>query len=142
MRPEISEILRTSAMQIPGMVAPTAYGLGSAGLMTGLLMISAQHYDRAAEIRVADNTEMRALFGALAAGVTDAALRASLEAAAASRDDSIRISALNAANAELRKLLIALQTHLEDTGDKAGQARAWVVLKASAERRMLAPGMG
>src|SRR5690242_15176515 len=113
MRPEVSEILRTSAMQIPGMVAPTAYGLGSAGLMTGLLMISAAHYDRAAEIRVADNNEMRALFGELAGRVSDAGLRASLEAAAASRDESIRISALNAANAELRKLLIGLQSYLE-----------------------------
>lgn len=142
MRPEIGELLRTSAMQLPGMVAPTAYGLGSAGLMTGLLMISAAHYDRAAELRVTDNGEMRALFGELAASVKDAGLRASLEAAAKSRDESIRISVLNAGNAELRKLLIGLQTYLEASGDKAGQKRVWDVLKASAERRMLATAMG
>jgi len=142
MRPEISELLRTTGMQVPGMVAPTAYAQGSSTLITGLLMISAGHYDRAAEIRVTDNNEMRVLFGELAAGVKDAGLRASLETAAKSHDASIRISALNAANADLRKLLIALQTSLEDAGDKAGQKRAWDVLRASAERRMLSVAMG
>src|SRR5207344_3519798 len=103
MRPEISELLRTTATQLPGLVAPTPYSLGTAGLMTGLLMISSQHYDRAAEIRVADNQEMRALFGALAPTVNNVVLRGSLEAAARTADPSIRISVLNAANAELRK---------------------------------------
>jgi hypothetical protein len=142
MRPDVSELLRTTGMQIPGMVAPTAFGLGAAGLITGLLMISAGQYDRAAEIRVTDNAEMRALFAELAAGVRDAGLRAQVEAAAKTTDASIRISALNATNAELRKVLIALQSHVEETGDRAAQKRVWDVLKASAERRMLSPGMG
>ncbi|HEX2590256.1 MAG TPA: hypothetical protein VHL34_02110 [Rhizomicrobium sp.] len=142
MRPEISELLRTTGMQLPGLAAPTGYAQASAGLITGMLMISAAHYDRAAEIRVMDNGEMRALFGTLAGGVKDAGLRASLEAAATSRDESIRVSALNAANAELRKLLIALQTHLEDAGDVDGQKQVWAVLQASAERRMLSVAMG
>jgi len=142
MRPDVNELLRTTGMQIPGMVAPTAFGLGAAGLITGLLMISAGQYDRAAEIRVTDNNEMRALFAALAPGVRDAALRAELEAAAATRDASIRISALNVANAALRKVLIALQSHVEETGDRAAQRQVWEVLKASADRRMLSPGAG
>jgi len=141
MRPDVNEILRTTAMQLPGMVAPTAYGLGSAGLLTGLLMISAGQYDRAAEIRVSDNAEMRALFAALAPSLRDAELKADVEAAAKSADPSLRISALNEANAMLRKVLIRLQTHVEETGDRAAQKRLWDVLKASADRRMLAPGM-
>jgi hypothetical protein len=142
MRPEITELLRTTAMQLPGMVVPTPYALGTAGLMTGLLMISAQHYDRAAEIRVADNREMRALFAELAPTVNNLVLRGRLEAAAKTTDASIRISVLNAANAELRKQLIALQAYLEAEGDRGGQKRVWEVLKASAERRMLSTAMG
>jgi hypothetical protein len=121
---------------------PTAFGLGAAGLITGLLMISAGQYDRAAEIRVTDNNEMRALFAELAPGVRDATLRGQVEAAAKTSDASIRISALNTANAGLRKVLIALQSHVEETADRGAQARVWDVLKASAERRMLSPGMG
>lgn len=142
MRPEISELLRTTAMQLPGMVAPTPYSLGTAAMITGMLMISAQHYDRAAEIRVTDNQEMRALFAELAPRVKDIGFKAQVEEAAQTKDASIRISALNAVNAELRKVLIALQTHLEETGDKPGQMRVWDVLKASAERRMLSTAMG
>src|SRR4029079_7867604 len=103
--------------------------------------ISAGQYDRAAEIRVSDNAEMRALFAALAPSLCDAELKADVEAVAKSADPSLRISALNEANATLRKVLIRLQTHVEETGDRAAQKRVWDVLKASAERRMLAPGM-
>ena len=141
MRPEVNQLLQTTGMQLAGIAAPTAYAQGSAGLMTGLLMISAAEYDRAAETRVADNAEMRALFAELAAKVKDAALKTQVEAAAATKDASLRISALNAANAELRKVLIALQTHVEDTGDRDAQKRVWAVLNASAQRRMLAVGM-
>jgi hypothetical protein len=142
MRPEVSELLRTTAMQVPGLAAQTAYAQGSAGLITGLLMISAMEYDQAAETRVRDNAEMRALFAELAPGVSDSALRTRVEAAAKTSDASIRISALNAANAELRKVLIALQTHCEEAGDKTAQRCIWNVLKASADRRMLSTAMG
>jgi hypothetical protein len=141
MRPEVNQLLQTTGIQLAGIAAPTAYAQGSAGLMTGLLMISAAEYDRAAETRVADNDDMRALFAALAPTVKDAGLRAQVDAAAATKDASIRISALNTANAELRKVLIALHTHVEDAGDREAQKRIWTVLNASAERRMLAVGM-
>ncbi len=140
MRPEVSELLRTTALQMPGIAAPTAYGQGSAGLITGLLMISAMEYDRAAEVRVEDNRDMRALFAELALKVTDPGLRDAVAAAAKGGDASLRISALNAANAELRKTLIALQTHAEESGNVAAQKRVWDVLKASAARRMLSVG--
>ncbi len=142
MRPEVSELLRTTGTQMPGIAAPTAYGQGSAGLLTGLLMISAMEYDRAAEVRVEDNRDMRALFAELAPKVTDAGLRDAVAAAAKGGDGSLRISALNAANAELRTVLIALQAHVEDAGDVAAQKRVWDVLKASAARRMLSVGTG
>ncbi|HEY1710938.1 MAG TPA: hypothetical protein VGG10_21925 [Rhizomicrobium sp.] len=141
MRPEVSELLRTTAMQVPGIAAPTAYALGSAGLIAGLLMIASQEYDRAAETRMNDNADMRALFAELAPAIADATLRAKLETAAKTTDPSIRISVLNAANADLRKLLIVLQTYVEEVGDTAAQKRVWGVLNTSANRRMLATAM-
>jgi len=48
MRPDVGELLRTTAQQLPVWWPPTAYALGTAGLMTGLLMIASQEYDRAA----------------------------------------------------------------------------------------------
>ncbi len=136
MKPELNELLRTSAMQLPGLAAPTAYAQASAGLITLMLMISAAEQDR-----VADNREMRALFAELGPGVRDAALQARMNAAAATSDASLRISALNAAGGELRKLLIDVQTHAEETGDVDAQKRVWAVLRGYAERHMMMPGM-
>jgi hypothetical protein len=141
MRPEVTQLLQMTGMQLPGLVQPTAFGVGTATLMTGLLMISAQEYDRAAETRVADNAEMRALFANLAPRVKDAALRKELEDAAASKDASLRISVLNAAGEGLRRILIRLQTHAEDEADREAQKQIWDVLKASCDRRMLSAAL-
>jgi hypothetical protein len=45
------------------------------------------------------------------------------------------VSALNAANEKLRRLLIRLQAHIEDAGGDT--RRIWDVLKAMAARRTL-----
>jgi len=58
-------------------------------------------------------------------------------AAAATKDTSLAISALNAANAELRRLLIALQVHVEDLRDRAAQKRIWDALNTIASRRVV-----
>jgi hypothetical protein len=64
-------------------------------------------------------------------------LRKQLEDAAATRDTSLAISALNAANDELRRDLIALQVWVEDNGAREDQNRIWIVLKAMADRRVV-----
>ncbi len=142
MKPEIDQILTFSAMKIMGEFAPamaTQYGQGMAQVVAGLMMMAAQEYDRAADIRVAENRDMRALFRELAPGLSDAGLRGELEAAAATHDTSLRISALNDSNQALRRLLIRLHAQMDDGG--ADTSRIWVVLKAMATRRTLAlPG--
>jgi hypothetical protein len=143
MNPEVDQILVLSAGQLLGGIVPllpAGYPQGTASLVSFMMMFAAQEYERGADIRAAENADMRALFGELAPMVSDAALKASLEQAAGSNDSSLKISALNASNAELRKLLIVLQTHLEsrDGHDaRTGEARIWNVLKAAAGRRLL-----
>ena len=141
MNPEVDQILNLSAQQLMGTLAPllpTGYAQGAAALTSFMLILSAEEYDRAAEIRFADNADMRALFEELAPRVGDAALRRKLETAAASRDVSLKISALDEANYELRRLLISLQIHVETLQDsRDAEKRIWDVLKVSAERRVL-----
>jgi hypothetical protein len=139
-KPDVSQLLQMTGMQVPGLAAHTSYAQGSATMITGLLMMAAVEVDRGVENRVTDNAEMRALFASLAPGVKDVALKAEVEAAAKTKDTSLRISALNQDNAGLRKVLIKLQTHVEDAGDREAQKKIWAVLKASAERRILSMG--
>jgi hypothetical protein len=99
-----------------------------------------EEMDRAAARRVEENAALRALFTAAAPAVTDAALRAQLAEAAAGRDASLLVPALEATNRALRELLIALHAHVETLrGDAARgvEAAIWRELAASTERRKL-----
>jgi hypothetical protein len=141
MNPEVDQILMLSASQLMGGVAPLlseTYAQGQAALLSFMMILSAQEYERAADIRASENADMRALFRELAASVDDNDLRARLLAAAATRDESLTISALNKSNGELRRLVIALQSHAEqmDNGREA-EARIWEILKRSAARRLV-----
>ena len=106
-----------------------------AQVVAALMFMSAQEYDRAADIRASENVDMRALFKLLAPQIADADLCRDLEAATASREESLRISSLNASNEHLRKILIRLHAHLDETG--ADTRPVWDVLKAMAARRTL-----
>jgi hypothetical protein len=140
MKPEGDQILGLSAQWLGANVVPNlgaSYLQGTTGLTNILLALVAQEYERGADIRATENAELRALFAELAPGIDDAMLRAKLDAAAATRDDSLKISVLNAANAELRRLLIALQIRCEQSGAQAAEKRIWAVLQTMAERRFV-----
>ncbi len=140
MKPEAGEILGTAADQLMGQIAPNLnanYLQGSLAVQALLMKFAAREYERGADIRFAENADMRALFAELAPDIGDAELRAQLMTAAATKDTSLAISALNAANAELRRHLIALQIHIEDTGDRAAQRRIWDALNTMASRRVV-----
>ncbi len=143
MNPETDQILRVLAAQCGGELAPqlpAGYPQGQAALLSLLLHFAAQEYERAAEIRVRENEDMRALFHQVAAFVDDTDLHDRLVEASGGSDPSLAISALNEANARLRRLLIALQEHVEAHDDDAGRAvaqRIWKVLIASANRRLV-----
>lgn len=138
MKPDAQDILNKSADQLMGQLAPAlsaTYSQGTAAIMALLMKFIAKEYERGADIRTADNNDMRALFTELAPHVGDAELRKRLEAAASTRATSLAISALNAANHDLRRILIALQIWIEDNGTREDRQRIWSVLNAMADRR-------
>jgi hypothetical protein len=140
MKPEVDQILGISAGQLMSQVAPllpNTFAIGSASLLGIMMTFAAQEYERGAEIRVAENADMRALFRDATPQIDDAELKAMLSKAAATEDRSLKISMLNAENTELRWVLIRLQAHAEDKGLRDIERRIWDVLKASAERRLL-----
>ena len=148
MKPEADQVLNTSAFQLLMNVAPllpSGYPQGTASLIAMLSMMAAQEYERGADIRAAENNDMRRLFADVAAVTADESLEARLREAAETKDASLAISALDAANYELRRVLTELQTHVEQRpGEDARDAerRIWAVLKASADRRLVRVPVG
>jgi hypothetical protein len=142
MNPEVGTILGLSAQKIAGGVGEhgAAFAAGTVGLLGMMLAMSATEYDRAADIRFTENTDMRALFGELAPAVNDAALKSKLESAADGKDQSLRVSALNESNYALRRLLTRLQIYAEENGAHDAERRIWAVLKAMAARRLVPLG--
>jgi hypothetical protein len=109
-----------------------------------MLQVVAEEWNRAAARRVEENSAMRELFADARAVVADQPLAQRLAEEAAGADADLRISALDAANTRLRKLLIELHAHVETLGTAEAQrieAAIWAELKRSTERRqiLLAP---
>jgi hypothetical protein len=143
MKPEVDQILNLSAGQLMGQLAPllpNSFAIGSASVLGMMMMFAAQEYDRGADIRVAENADMRRLFRDAAPQIGDAELKTMLFTAAATQDRSLKISMLNSENMELRRVLIRLQVHAEEQGLCDIERRVWDVLKASADHRLLRLG--
>ena len=137
MKPEASDILEISSEQLMGLIPHlgASYLQGATAIHALLIKFAAREYERGADIRASENAAMRAIFAELAPVASDATLRTKLEAAAKTRDESLAISALDANNAELRALLIALHVHVEDIGARDAARRLWTLLKDMAARR-------
>jgi hypothetical protein len=142
MKPEVGTILGLSVQKLALGIGQegAAFAQGTVGLLSMVLTLAAKEYERGADIRVAENRDIRALFAELAPTVEDATLRVALTEAAASRDASLRISDLNSANYTLRRLLTRLLIAAEERGALPAQKRIWAVLKALAERRLVQLG--
>lgn len=140
MKPDVSDILNITAEQSMAAIVSSGaphYVQGATAVHGLLLRFAAREYERGADIRVRENADIRALFAELGAGMRDEALKAQLAEAAVSRDESLTISSLDAGNASLRKLLIALHVHAEEQGLHAAEKRIWQLLKAIAARRAM-----
>lgn len=143
MKPDVDIVMQGFLGTLLMDIAPhlnAEYSVGNVSIMGLMLFMASEEYDRAADIRVSENNEMRALFAHAAGIVEDAGLKAKLAAAAATEDTSFRVRALNEGNAALAGLLIELQEHVETSKASwaAGlDARIWDWLVASTERRKL-----
>jgi len=142
MNPDVGTIIGLSVQKIASGVNEhgAAFAQGTVGLLSTVLTMAAKEYDRGADIRFAENADMRALFGAIAPAVGDAGLKAKLEAAAKSADANLRISTLNENNYALRRLLTEAMIFVEDHRLRDAERRIWAVLKDAAARRLVQLG--
>ena len=119
-----------------GPALPPGYGQGSATTTAVLLLMTAQEFDRAADIRARENRVMRALFGDASKNV-GGALGAKLSAVVGMRDEDLTVAGLDRANGELKRLLIELQAHAESAGDRALELRILRFLSEAATARQV-----
>ncbi len=132
-------IMRSLGSDI-GSEVRTPYGTMTVQLMSGLLMMLNQEFDRAAARLAEENAALLALFGDAAGTIGDAELVSALRAAATAPAPTLHVSALRAANHTLRALLVRLHAHVEERDDepaRALDARIWQELVASTQRRQL-----
>jgi hypothetical protein len=140
MKPDVADILNITAEQSMAAIVSAGaphYVQGAVAVHGLLLRFAAREYERGADIRARENADIRAVFAELAEQVRDEVLKAQLAEAVATRDESLTISSLDASNAELRKLLIALHAHVEEQGLRAAEKRIWQLLKTIASRRAM-----
>jgi hypothetical protein len=119
-----------------GPALPPGYGQGSAATTAVLLLMTAQEFDRAADVRAKENRVMRALFGDVAKGI-GGDLGAKLNAVVGVRDEDLTVSGLDRANGELKRLLIELQAHAEAKEDRALELRILRFLSEAASARLV-----
>lgn len=124
-----------------GPALPAGYGQGSATITGVLLLMVAQEFNRAADIRAKENAAMRTLF-AEAASTAGGELGARLKAAAGESDADLNVATLDRANASLKALLIELHIHTEDARAKGLEARILSLLRdAATARQVFLPAM-
>lgn len=143
--PRPTRYLERLARQLGEQVAPrlpTPYE--QAGMLREPLHVHAVRveFERAAHRRVQENTAIRSLLARAARlEILAIGLRNQCAQAAATRDDDLRVSALQASNDSLRHMLIQLHEALEnDTRDPEAQTLLddlWRELARSTERRRL-----
>ncbi len=122
-----------------GPALPAGYGQGSATTTGVLLLMVAQEFNRAADIRVKENAAMRALFASAGVG---GGLGQRLLAAASEGDADVNVATLDRANALLKQLLIELHADAEKNGARDLEVRILALLgEAAAARQVLLPAM-
>ncbi len=145
MKPDPGRFLEVAAAHLLQKTAPAAdsgYERGSLAIMAGMLGSVRLELERAAARRVEENRELRRIFADATRVVADAGLRDRLEAARASEQSSLLVSALERENDALRALLIELHAHVEELdspGAREIERVIWSELVASTERRQLGP---
>ena len=139
MRPTPELVLNQAFAKIAmemGPALPPGYGQGSATTTAVLLLMVAQEFDRAADLRSKENRVMRALLGDAAKSV-GGELGAKLSAVVGVRDEDLTVSSLDRVNGELKRLLIELQTHAEQKGDRVLELRILRFLSEAATARQV-----
>lgn len=144
MKPSPDVILNQTFAKVAfemGPALPAGYGQGSATITGVLLLMVAQEFNRAADIRAKENAVMRAILKGAAKGVAGD-LGARLQAAGETQDADLNVATLDRANGDLKKLLIELHAHAEEAGDIALTGDILTFLRdAATARQVFLPAM-
>ncbi len=121
--------------------AVDAYTTADLGLTIGLLDMVAQDYDRAVDVLISDQNDMRVLFEAALGSVGDQGLAERMSASVAARPTSLRVGDLSAQADTAMRVLIDLHAHVE-AAEAGGEAWAsllnlkiWTFIDAHVARR-------
>jgi len=118
MTPSVVEVMRGCAAALAQPPSPDAgpeFFASRIGMISMLANLAAQEAEHAASAAAAENADIRALFAQ--ASAYDAVLGGRLAAASRETDSDLSLTALDAVNASLRRLLIDLHERVEDAGD-------------------------
>lgn len=132
MTPTLPDILMGQAVAMMTPMPPEAGGdylAGRVGMLAMLAGLAAQEAERGSAARVWENGAIRALL-------------AKAGAAPETADENLAWSALDAANAELRRALIRLHEGAEDRSDRALQIEILDLYRQMATARRLVLGAG
>lgn len=118
MTPNVRDVLQGVAVALASPPSPEVgmiYAASRMGMVSTLTMLAAAEADRAAHDAALENADIRALFAEADRYDDDGALAA----VARETDTDLSVPALDAANARLRRQLIALHERVETAGDAA-----------------------
>lgn len=143
MRPDVPAVLNDHAKRLAERIAPqlTGFDANSVMMISFMLTMTAEEWDRAASRRVEENAAIRAVFKDAADAVRDPGLAKRIQELAATADTDLRIAALETANNRLRAALADLHAHVESI--EGADARRieeviWSELRRSVDRRRVA----
>ncbi len=142
MRFDIQRLLGGLAPTVFSSILPALgrdYSAGSAGVIGLALAVAGQEIDRAAEVLVTANRELRAIFSQASEWVPAGPLATRLREEARSTEPSLRLSVLGAANDRLNTVLIDLHAYAEEASGSAARRTERAILEhlAAAARREL-----
>lgn len=120
--------------------AADAYMAADIGLMASLIDMVAQDYDRAVDVLIADQNDIREIFQTALASVEDTALTARMSAIISARAASFRVSDQTVQADAAMRVLIDLHAHVEDAEPRGDpwaaplNLRIWSFLDAHVAR--------
>lgn len=143
MTPSLPDLLTGQAVALATPLPPEAcgdYAVGRAAILSLIALLAAQEAERGIAARLWENGAIRALFSK-AATTYDGELADRLALAAAGADEEASWTVLDRANADLRRLLIALHEMVEERGDAALDREILkLYLRMAHARRLELPG--
>jgi hypothetical protein len=141
MTPEIDQFLMVTLQKLMGEIGPRMgedYLQATTTTLGMLMMFASTEFGRAADVRAAENAEIRKVCARAGRVLPEGELKGRCVEASRTKDTSFTIAALETTNRSLRRLMIDLQTFVEETNApwaKSLDRAIWGVNKAAAERR-------